>query len=386
MARTKHPGIYSRETADGTTVYDLRFRNAEGKQTTDRGYRTITLAKKALDQHKADVSTGKYIAPAAGRTKVRDVWEEVLTLDWSQNAARGVAARKSAWKTWVEPRWADVPVKKVTAKALTTWFVELGEEHGAKPATLTNIRVVLMAIFKRAAADGRIGANPAERLPIPKQARSSKTYLSHAQVKALLEAAGDDDAWRLQLELLTFNGLRVSEMAGLKVEDIDLSRKRISVVRSVDVLGGKFLVNPPKSGKPRQVPIFPMTIDLLKAQVKGKSGDDWLFPGEVEERPLNTDALAKRLGRLTARIRREQEQAKADAADLFPTVTPHELRHTAASLAIASGATVLAVQRMLGHSTPTMTLNTYSDLFEDDLDTLTEAVSKAHAAASVTTK
>lgn len=49
-------------------------------------------------------------------------------------------------------------------------------------------------------------------------------------------------------------------------------------------------------------------------------------------------------------------------------VTPHDLRHTAASLAISSGANVKAVQRMLGHASAAMTLDTYADLFEDDLD------------------
>jgi Phage integrase family len=53
---------------------------------------------------------------------------------------------------------------------------------------------------------------------------------------------------------------------------------------------------------------------------------------------------------------------------LFPTITPHDLRHTAASLAISAGANVKAVQRMLGHAKASMTLDTYADLFDTDLD------------------
>jgi len=52
----------------------------------------------------------------------------------------------------------------------------------------------------------------------------------------------------------------------------------------------------------------------------------------------------------------------------IPRLTPHDLRHTAASLAISSGANVKAVQRMLGHASAAMTLDTYADLFDDDLD------------------
>jgi integrase len=52
----------------------------------------------------------------------------------------------------------------------------------------------------------------------------------------------------------------------------------------------------------------------------------------------------------------------------FPSITPHDLRHTAASLAISVGANVKAVQRMLGHAKASMTLDVYADLFDEDLD------------------
>jgi integrase len=66
---------------------------------------------------------------------------------------------------------------------------------------------------------------------------------------------------------------------------------------------------------------------------------------------------------------------RAQARDKnFPTITPHNLRHTAASLAISAGANVKAVQRMLGHASAAMTLDTYADLFEDDLDDVSERV------------
>ena len=55
-------------------------------------------------------------------------------------------------------------------------------------------------------------------------------------------------------------------------------------------------------------------------------------------------------------------------------LTPHEMRHTAASLAISAGANVKAVQRMLGHASAAVTLDVYSDLFDSDLDTVSAAL------------
>ncbi|WP_083710540.1 tyrosine-type recombinase/integrase [Microbacterium sp. RU33B] len=64
----------------------------------------------------------------------------------------------------------------------------------------------------------------------------------------------------------------------------------------------------------------------------------------------------------------------------FPRISPHDLRHTAASLAISAGANVKAVQRMLGHASAAMTLDTYADLFDDDLDYVADALSRARSA------
>jgi integrase len=62
-------------------------------------------------------------------------------------------------------------------------------------------------------------------------------------------------------------------------------------------------------------------------------------------------------------------------------MTIHDLRHTAASLAISSGANVKAVQRMLGHASAAMTLDVYADLFDDDLDSVSTSLNAARAAA-----
>jgi len=80
---------------------------------------------------------------------------------------------------------------------------------------------------------------------------------------------------------------------------------------------------------------------------------------------------------------------KCQAADkTFPTITPHDLRHTAASLAVSAGANLKAVQRMLGHAKASMTLDVYADLFDDDLDGIAVRLDAAikSAADSLRTK
>jgi integrase len=71
---------------------------------------------------------------------------------------------------------------------------------------------------------------------------------------------------------------------------------------------------------------------------------------------------------------------KADES--FPSITPHDLRHTAASLAVSAGANVKAVQRMLGHAKASMTLDVYADLFDADLDEVADRLDAAIRSAA----
>ncbi len=78
-------------------------------------------------------------------------------------------------------------------------------------------------------------------------------------------------------------------------------------------------------------------------------------------------------------VTRVRELSAAADGSLPEDLTIHDLRHTAASLAIASGANVKAVQRMLGHASAAMTLDVYADLFDDDLDSVSLALHEARA-------
>lgn len=77
------------------------------------------------------------------------------------------------------------------------------------------------------------------------------------------------------------------------------------------------------------------------------------------------------------------EKVREECKEEPPVVQPHDLRHTAASLAISAGANVKAVQRMLGHASAAMTLDTYADLFDDDLDDVATALDAARRSAGV---
>jgi integrase len=116
----------------------------------------------------------------------------------------------------------------------------------------------------------------------------------------------------------------------------------------------------PKTWERRSVP-FPAALgDELAALMVGKGRDELVFAD------LRRGVL--RNSNWRARVFEPAVQKCQKHDESFPSITPHDLRHTAASLAVSAGANVKAVQRMLGHARASMTLDVYTDLSDADLD------------------
>lgn len=167
---------------------------------------------------------------------------------------------------------------------------------------------------------------------------------------------------------LAYCGIRWGEAAALRVHDVEFLRQRLSVSKSVTYVSSRPVEGPTKTGKARSVPVPPFVADALSVQCIGKSADDLLFPGYnggfmTTQQPYR--------GWFANAVRRAGIQR----------VTPHDLRHTCASLAISAGINVLAVSRMLGHAQPSMTLDTYADLLPSDLDAVAAVMGDRYGAA-----
>ena len=122
----------------------------------------------------------------------------------------------------------------------------------------------------------------------------------------------------------------------------------------------------PKSHERRSVPIPRFLADELTIHLAGREPRDLVFTTPTGQPLRNRNARRAWFDRAVAAIGE-------------PDLTPHGLRHTAASLAVSAGANVKAVQRMLGHASAAMTLDRYADLFDDDLDAVAERLRRGGA-------
>jgi integrase len=214
-----------------------------------------------------------------------------------------------------------------------------------------------------AVKDGRLARNAASGVDLPRLPTTDRRYLDHSQLADLADRCGPH---RVLVLLLGYTGLRWGEAAALRVRRVDLLRGRIEVAESVTEVEGRQVFGPPKSHARRWVPVPRFLREDLADQLAGRAPDDFLFPSRA--------GTAMRVNN----FRRDWFDRAADAAGL-PGLVPHELRHTAASLAIASGASIKGVQSMHGHASAAMTLDRYGHLFGDELDAVADRMDAARA-------
>ncbi|HEX3678793.1 MAG TPA: site-specific integrase [Galbitalea sp.] len=193
--------------------------------------------------------------------------------------------------------------------------------------------------------------------------------MSHDEVGALAVAIGRrphgrDLGYDVLLLTLAYCGLRWGELCGLRVQDLDLDHARLVVRQTVVADKGYQRIEAPKDYEHRSIPIPEFLVQLLRSQIQNLSASSPVFYGMRTKTYLRNHAFRKGWF----------DPASGEVG--LEGLTPHELRHTAASLAVSSGAHVKAVQRMLGHASAAMTLDTYADLFDDDLDNVAVALNQ----------
>ncbi len=360
------------ETAKGRR-YRVRYRKPDQTQTSKRGFRT----KKEAELFAASVEVSKAKGEFIDLTLAR---ETIGALGVAFMATKKLSLKRSAyvslevsWRLRVLPRWGSTPVGAVEHEDVQEWIDEL-KGRGYAQSTIMRDYGILIGILDRAVRARKILGHPARGVDLPKKKESERSYLTHRQVDLLAEHAGEHGTL---IYTLAYSGMRWGEMAGMKVGSLDVARARIRVIDNAVQVGGTFDVGMPKSGKARDIVIPSFLLEMLVERSAGLRPSDLMFGsgGQHPRRPHTTR------GWLAGALRGAQ---LIDPE--MPTVSPHELRHTAASLAVSAGANVKAVQRMLGHKSAAMTLDIYTDLFDDDLESVAIALNQARSEAVVSKK
>ena len=332
-----------------------RYRDEAGREYA-RHFRRKLDGQRWLDEVTASVVTGRYVAPSAGRETLV-AWYP----SWADRQVWAQGTRESADQALAAVPFGDVPLSKIRRSHVEAWV----KESSAKlaPSTVrTRFNYVSMAL-RGAVRDLEIAVNPADGVKLPRQRRAEQAMEipTVREVRAALDVAPKE--FRALVAVCAFAGLRLGEMAGLRVEDVDFLRRTLRVERQVQGQNvAESRIVPPKAGSERTIAIPKGLADELAKHISniGTIRDEGYFFGRGSDL-LNRNSAAH--------IWREIRKA----AKLPSSYTLHTLRHFYASALISEGCDVVTVQRALGHSAPSITLNTYSHLWPSAEDRTRDA-------------
>lgn len=350
-----------RYATGGGTLWRVRYRTPDRRQTQKRGFTTKRDAELFAATVEVAKARGEFIGAGAGRVTIGDLGPAWLQRQKGHMKPSGYRSYDSAWRNHVEPRWAATRTGDIRFSDVQAWIAGLK----LSASMIATVYSVLARILDDAVRDRMLAANPARGVKLPKRPPRHNVYLTATQLDALAVEAGRYGSLIL---LLGTGGLRWGEAAALTVADIDFLRRRVSLHRNAVKVGGRFEVGSLKSNRNRTVAVPSFVIDALADTAAGKIRTELLWPSEAGSYLGPPSSVGSWLSGAVGRCR------KAD--ETFPRVTAHDLRHTAASLAISAGANPKVVQRMLGHASAAMTLDVYADLFESDIDAVAESVAK----------
>jgi integrase len=325
--------------------------------TSTEAYATKKEAETRQKELSAKLVTGTYATPSAGRALFGDVAEAWYESKAVRLKGKTLENYRSLLDTHILPKWQNTAVGDIDWQSIQKWVGQLRKtkpvrrkSEGLSASRVTQTYNVFSQVLGYAVRARMLSVNPASDIDLPRKPKSNKRYLTHQQVADLASECGD---WGVLVLVLAYCGLRTGEATALRRQDIDLDRARIEVHSSVERVNGQYSIGPTKTHERRSVPIPPPVLELLRQRIAMWEPDRLVFPGA--DGYLKSHELRKIF---------DPAATRAGVAGL----TPQELRHTCASLAIRSRASIKTVQRLLGHATATMTLDNYGHLYPDELD------------------
>jgi integrase len=324
---------------------------------------------------------GRRPSDPSGRMLTVGDWLAHWLVSLAAPAASTVRGYTAHVRLYLAPYLGPVPLAELSAAHVQAMFTAIIRQHQAtgspvSAATLNRIRATLRAALNAAMRRGLIGENPASRAELPRASRPRAVVWTPARVEHW-QRTGERPAvavWtaaqtaqflhaiaghRLYAayHLIALRGLRRGEAAGLRWCDVDLDGKTAVISQQLQQYDGHLAVCPPKTPHSvRTIALDHTTVAALRAHRgrqraeaaafgPGYRASGYVFTG-LNGGPMAPDRLTRTFTALAAQAG-------------LPPVRLHDLRHGAATLALAAGVDLRTVQDMLGHSSIVLTADTY---------------------------
>ena len=288
--------------------------------------------------YKAALEAGEVNPPRTFK-EVADAWWEEKESQLSPNTVAGFRVGKMAAVDTFGPQ----PVTKISPRDVIAYLQRYAAQ-GYSQKTIANRKTVLKGILDYAFISGDIDRNPCVDIPIIKgKAKTPREPAPDADIRLIEQHKTDSTIARMYYFLL-FSGLRRGEAIALQQKHIDRKKKTVLVEQSCAWSNSRPVIKTPKTSA--GVRTISLTDNVIEVLPTGKPDDYVFFPDGLPSRQMFVRAMNKYRERTGV------------------TATPHQLRHSYASLLHSAGIDVKDAQTMLGHSSILLTQDIYTHLEE----------------------
>jgi integrase len=353
--------IQKRVTSTGEVRWDVRYRDDTRRQRK-RSFDRKLDAQRFARSVETDLLRGDWIDPR----RAQEPFEQ-WAASWMATLGNRKPKTRESYESIVSrhllPRFASTPIGAIDYPRVLAFIADL-QRAGAGPGTVRNIRDVLRLILAFAVRSGALKSNPVADVEIQRTRRSEMIFLDPDQIMTLAhEVTAPPPRYRrgerrragypeygLLVRFAAFTGLRAGELVALRVASLDLMRRRVEVNASASEAYGDLQFVATKTYERRTVPIPRSLIEELAALVASRDREDFVWESPSGG-PFRYSNWFKR------HFKPAVERAGLPVATRF-----HDLRHSYAAMLIAQGAHPRAIMERMGHSTITVTLDTYGHL------------------------
>jgi integrase len=319
--------------------WQARYLKPDGERVNAPGtFTTKTDAMRWLVAVETDIGRGDWHDPRSGDVSYGEWADRWLAVKEPTLAPSTVELYRYLLRRHVRPRFADVAVGRITAVDVQGWLADL---HAGElsPNTVAKAYRVLRGSLDAAVDADLIKQSPCSLKGAGTERHEEMRIATPQQVAAIADAAGP--RWEALILAAAYSGLRWGELAGLRRCDVDLEAGTIQVVRKLEEVNGRLSYGPPKTAAGSRtvgIPSFVARSLALHLELYAEADPEGLVFPAVEGGPMRRSNFRRRVW--------EPSTTAADVQGL----RFHDLRHTAATLAAASGASLKALMARIGHA------------------------------------
>ena len=338
--------------------WQVRLRIPEGKQIQKTFTRKADAERFEREQRLA-IETGNWTDPSGSKMLLSEIYSEYAATKLGLKP-KSIEANRSLWSYQISPYFGNRKVGTIKIREVHKWMQEsaVGENAFTSSGRILKAFKLFASILDYAVDMNYLGKNPMRKsngklngVSLPKN--DNVRVMVALTPEELLSFAKNCGRFETLVLVAGLCGLRWGEIVGLQVQDVDPNGKQIVVSRTISEVSGEYFQEDTKNHQTRVVQVPKIIQEQLRLAVLGRVKNDLVF-GNKFGKPLSSSNFRARIFE------------PAIAASGIPRVTFHDLRHTAASNAIALGANIMVVSKMLGHSDPSVTLRYYGHLYKED--------------------